>query len=58
MKRVFVLAAVMFTLLISTATAIAQQTQRVNYRATTYYKVAPEKKRLPCWSKPGPLAAK
>jgi hypothetical protein len=43
MKRVFVLAAVMFTLLISTATAIAQQTQRVNYRATTYYKVAPEK---------------
>jgi hypothetical protein len=43
MKRLFVLATVAFAVLVSTATAMAQQAQRVNYRATTYYKVAPEK---------------
>jgi hypothetical protein len=43
MKTVFVLPALGFAMLISTATGFAQQSQQVNYRGTTFLKIAPDK---------------
>jgi hypothetical protein len=43
MKQLFMLPVAGLVLLFGTATIVAQQTERVNYRATTYYEIAPEK---------------
>jgi hypothetical protein len=43
MKPVFVLPVLGFALLIGTATGLAQQSQKINYRATAFIKIAPEK---------------
>jgi hypothetical protein len=43
MKRFFLLSCMAVALLLSTATAFAQQAQRINYRVSNYYNVAPDK---------------